>query len=212
MTKLAKYDAAKRALAEARKVDEVLAIENDAKKLEAYARQAKDKDLLENAAEIRARAERKLGQMMAASPKAPPGPKRSGPSMDPISLKQAGIGKRLADRARTAARDSEETFERVTLPKVKERARRQIEHREPELPDAPINVNQFACVLADRLIEQVRLATSTRDLNKLIELRDEIGPSALSEFLNAVDSCIEALERLKGMVASSRDNVVRLRS
>src|ERR1700722_8420067 len=119
MTNLVKYDAACRALAEAKSVDEVKDIHNEAAARAAYARQAKNKDLEANAMGIRMRAERRLGELMKAQDEAvglskggrPP---KTGLSENPVSkatLKEAGIDKNLAHRARSAAAVPEEQFD-----------------------------------------------------------------------------------------------------
>jgi hypothetical protein len=135
---LVKYEAARQALAEAHRVDEVKDIRDKAMALQVYAQQAKDRDLIEHATEIRLRAERRLGEMMAEQPKAkgarepgtnrgttrvdekptsPPSaaaspfPETLPPSPRPITLADAGIDKNLANRARKAAALSEVQFE-----------------------------------------------------------------------------------------------------
>jgi hypothetical protein len=64
MNQLVRYDAACKALTEAKAVDEVLDIRNQGEGLRAYARQAKNKTLEADAWEIRMRAERRVGELM----------------------------------------------------------------------------------------------------------------------------------------------------
>lgn len=129
-TGLAKYEAACRALAEARAVDEVTDIRAKAEAMRAYAAQAKNKQLEVDAAEIRIRAERRLGQLIAEQ-KATEGlnqggrpPEKTGSKSEPVSvarqeapaqpvptLAEAGIDKKLSSRAQKLAAVPEDQFE-----------------------------------------------------------------------------------------------------
>ena len=70
MNQLIRYDTMCRAIDAAHKVDEVKDIRDKAMALEHYARQALNTDAERQACEIRLRAERKAGQLLAKMPKA----------------------------------------------------------------------------------------------------------------------------------------------
>ena len=122
-TKLIKYDAACHALAEAKTTDEVMHIRDKAEGMRAYAKMAKNREMEMDAAEIRMRAERRLGEMIRAqketvglgSPgfraKLNIGSPRNPMFSFPPSLAEAGIDKHLANCARELAAVPEEEFE-----------------------------------------------------------------------------------------------------
>jgi hypothetical protein len=122
MTALLKYDAARSALAEARNVDEVKDIRDKAEAMRAYARMAENTELELDAAELRLRAERRLGELIKSQKecgglakggqpyrKSTPSNK-VGVEIAP-SLEDVGIDYRLSSRSQKIADISEPEFE-----------------------------------------------------------------------------------------------------
>jgi hypothetical protein len=128
-TTLLKYDAACRSVAEAKAVDEVKDVRDKAIAMQLYARQAKNKSLEADAAEIRERAEYRLGELLAVQRSAGllnPGTRLIGggdgaggsvrnPPADLPTLRDLGINKVRANKARKASSLLKETFEAVTM-------------------------------------------------------------------------------------------------
>jgi len=117
MADLVRYQAARHALAEASRIDEVKDIRDKAIAMQIYAAQAKDGELIAHATDIRLRAERRIGELMEDERRAGTlakggggkhGRKRvaGGPA-----LLERGIDKHLADRARKMAAIPEAKFE-----------------------------------------------------------------------------------------------------
>ena len=107
----AQYTEARRALAKCVKITQAKQIYSKAMGMEEYAYQAKDRDLVAWSAEVRKRAEREIGRLIAEARKAgklaknAPGPgrgKKARPAGDPAfpTLADQGVDKHLADRAR----------------------------------------------------------------------------------------------------------------
>jgi hypothetical protein len=129
VNQLVKYEAAKFALAEAVRVDEVMDIRDKSAAIAAAARIAKDKQLEIDASEIRIRAERRLGEMLieqkngeglATGTRGQKLTRVSGgaiaepPENDKPTLADIGISKKLSSRAQSLAAIPAEDFE-VTL-------------------------------------------------------------------------------------------------
>ncbi|QUS40592.1 hypothetical protein RPMA_18420 [Tardiphaga alba] len=122
MSALIRYETACRALAAAVAVDEVKEVLNQAEALRAYARQAKNRDIEIDAAKIRVRATKRLGEMIAEQ-KATVGLAKGGkPYQDatcseseqverPLTLEEAGIDRKLSSHAQKVAALGDIRFE-----------------------------------------------------------------------------------------------------
>jgi hypothetical protein len=116
MMQLIHYDAAKLALMEAVKFDDVLAIKDVAKHAELYARQARDTELIERATEIKVRAERRAGQMLAAAKESGDLRGKGNPQLSQagtFGLADIGITKNESSRWQKLAAVSESQFEQA---------------------------------------------------------------------------------------------------
>lgn len=124
-TALIHYDAARHALAQAVQIDDVKHIRDMAVAAQTYARQAEDRQLLDNATEIRRRAERRAGELLQEMMVA--GERHDGrtlrgkdvlglpattPEVKP-TLSDLGISKNQSSNWQRLARLSEEDFERT---------------------------------------------------------------------------------------------------
>jgi len=111
---LIRYEAARSALAECHRVDEVKDIRDKAEAMAAYARQAKDQELILWATEIKVRAERRAGEMLAYG-RVNGDRAKSGGDMKkeskPPTLSEIGITNDQSSRWQQLASMSEEHFE-----------------------------------------------------------------------------------------------------
>jgi hypothetical protein len=113
----ARYDAMCRAIDAAYEVDEVKDIRDKAIALEAYSKQARNKEAERRAREIRLRAERKVGKLLRAMKKAKgaaqPGIGRAGGTRSdgPTALRDLGISKEQSSNWQKLADVPEDEFE-----------------------------------------------------------------------------------------------------
>lgn len=114
-TALTKYETARAALAEAHRVDEVKNIRDKAEAMAAYARQAKDSELIQYATEIKVRAERRCGELLARTEKHEGGRPTANRSNDATgsvpTLAQMGLTKDESSRYQQLAAMPADHFE-----------------------------------------------------------------------------------------------------
>src|SRR6266849_2992821 len=113
---LARLETARRLLAEVRRVDDAKAIHDFAEAARVYARQARlGLEAQNDAAEIKLRAERRLGELLAARPKQDGGDAARARSQAatevPSRLDELGISKSQSSRCQTIAAVPEPVFE-----------------------------------------------------------------------------------------------------
>lgn len=119
MNALYRYDHARRLLAEARTIDEVKDVLDRAERMRLYARQANDRQLMADAADIQMRATERLGEMIAAEKAAGHigrgQPKKRNVESDDnsfrVKLDEVGITRDLSARAQKYASLSGRAFE-----------------------------------------------------------------------------------------------------
>jgi hypothetical protein len=125
MVALVRYEQARNALAECHKVDEVKDIRDKAEAMAAYARQAKDQELILWATEIKVRAERRAGEMLRGmAERGERATQGDGPKFDPANssieelvsdrpktLEELGVNKRESHRWQALAAMPDEHFE-----------------------------------------------------------------------------------------------------
>jgi N6-adenosine-specific RNA methylase IME4 len=159
------YDAACRALAEAKSIDEVKDFRDKAEAMRAYARQAKNKDLEADAKEIRMRATRRLDQLRQAQKetvglnRGNAGGFADNPPDDRPTFASQGIDKNLAHQARTLGAMSDARFEAVVagardavtsaVRKVVKGQEREQSNQETKRNARPIPKGKYAVIYAD---------------------------------------------------------------
>lgn len=111
-TRLVLLDRAKEALTKAATVDEVKEIRDKAEALRMYAKQSGDTLEMQNrCAEIKLRAERRAGELIADKQPKAGRPKRNGSTVEPFSLESLGVTKKQSHRWQRLASVPEKRFD-----------------------------------------------------------------------------------------------------
>lgn len=122
MNQLVRYEQARYALAECQRVDEVKDIRDKAEAMAAYARQAKDTEMIQWATEIKVRAERRCGELLRSNVATPVERGQQGAKVrwdgksedatsHSLTLAEMGLTKDQSSRYQSLAGMSEEHFE-----------------------------------------------------------------------------------------------------
>lgn len=226
MSQLIKYEAACRALAECKAVDEVKAWADKAAAMQAYGRMAKDKTLEVDASEIRIRAERRLGEMLTAQKQggglaAGTRGQLAGKSGDGLAvvakdrqkpapkLADAGISKDLSSRAQKLAAVPEAEFEaevgawreRVTAEGARVSARLEAageREQKKKKPKRTLSLPEQQPANEDQLIEAQHTISELAQEND--ELRDKLAVESLMDSEEAKTQTLETIQELRDRV------------
>lgn len=115
---IVKYDAACQAIAECKRIDEVKDWSDKAAAIEAYGRMSKNYDIERDAAEIRVRAQRKMGELIIEMDKSKGGRPAEKPVLgvdrfSAVTLTDMGISRNQSSQAQAIARIPEPEFEQT---------------------------------------------------------------------------------------------------
>jgi len=129
VTQLALYETARAALIEALRVDEVLAVKDQAERIRLYGRQARDRRIIADATELQMRAERKLGVLLKSAHEtgqlgygrrsnldrngstAEPFEDADAAALGRVTLSEIGVDKKLSSKAQRWAALGDPEFE-----------------------------------------------------------------------------------------------------
>jgi hypothetical protein len=199
------YEDARLALARATTVNEVKAVRDKAIGFVAYAKKATDRQLEADAQAVRMEAERRLGQMMQAQPKATGGqPYQStglseNPVRKPITLAEAGIDKNLAHRARGLAAMPEQEFEEAV-----EAKRAAIQTPAPKPKKARRSHEQ---VLLERFPHAVGVVCNCVEAAADLEIPPGLTCDAAHDLRAEIKEAIDNLKRLWVRLGEVKDDV-----
>jgi len=209
MTALIRYDAARKAIAAAHRVDEVKAIRDKAEAVRVYAKQAGDFELQNQAAEIRLRAERRAGQLLLEMEKNPGRrgegrPRKDGTKVTrssrltayPPKLEDIGISKDQSSKwQRLALLVDEATFEKALVQAREKtgeltnaallREIREIVTPTEVLTDPDVNV------IASEMIRDIESEGRRGKLETVVRLRSRLNPTIRKKLILALKNSID---------------------
>jgi hypothetical protein len=194
---LVRYDAARKAIAAAHRVDEVKQIRDKAEAVRVYAKQARDLEMQNMAAEIRLRAERRAGQLLVEMQKT--GQRQAKDRGRPTKLSgistlpQLGLTRDQSSKwQQLAGRIDEATFERA-LTQTKEKngelttAALLREVKEVMRPMG-IVVEPDVNVIAAELIRDIESVGRKEKLNAVIQSRKRLNPAIWKKLIFALNN------------------------
>ena len=200
MTALIRYDAARRALAAAHRVDEVKAIRDKAEAVRVYAKQAGDFALQNQAAEIRIRAERRAGELLVDMQTSGErqAKERGRPTKvsSPTTLPRLGITRDQSSKWQRLARMIDDaTFDKAVA-QAKEndgelttagllRAIREI--ITPDGVPTELDIN----LIAAELIRDIESQTRREKLERVVRLRGRLNPTITKRLTSALRNLVK---------------------
>jgi len=218
VTALIRYDAARKAIASAYRVDEAKKIRDKAEAVRTYAKLAGDLDMQNMAAEIRIRAERRAGQLLLEMEKNPgtrgegrprkDGTKRRSASFTalPPKLDEIGISKDQSSKwQRLALLVDESTFERALI---------QAREKNGELTNAALvrEIREIATptevitepdvnVTASELIRDIESVSRREKLETVVRLRNRLNPTIRKKLILALKNSMRQVSESKAQLA-----------
>jgi hypothetical protein len=224
MTALIRYDAARKAIASAYRVDEAKKIRDKAEAVRTYAKLAGDLDMQNMAAEIRIRAERRAGQLLFDMEKNPgtrgegrprkDGTKirRSGdPTAYPLTLDEIGISKDQSSKwQRLALLVDESTFERALVQALEKNAEltnavllreiREIVTPTEVLTDPDVNV------VAAELTRDIESHSRREKLETVVRLRHRLNPTIRKKLILALSNSMRQAAESEAKLSKDFDD------
>lgn len=223
MTALIRYDAARKAIAAAHRVDEAKKIRDKAEAVRVYAKQARDLDMQNMAAEIRIRAERRAGQLLLEMAKNQGArgegrPRRDGTKIRrssrttayPPKLEDIGITKDQSSKwQRLALLVDEATFERALVQAREKNGELTnsaliLEIREIVTPTEVLTEPDIS-VIASELIRDIESPTRKDKLETVLRLRKRLNPTIRKKLILALRNSLDDVANGEAQLSSDFD-------